>query len=104
MKSEKHNGYANYPTWLLAAEIDNKESLYNNFRSFIKKSMESEEPPSYSGVKSVLMHMLQEYAEKVEPRKNNSFWDSIINDVAKEQICYREIAEIMLKEEGYPKH
>ena len=34
MDNEKHNGYTNYPTWLLASSIDNDELMYNFFRSF----------------------------------------------------------------------
>ena len=31
MDKEKHNGYTNYPTWVLASEIDNNEEMYNFF-------------------------------------------------------------------------
>ena len=97
----KHNGYSNYPTWLLASTIDNYESLYNRFHNFIRNKQSTKKPPSRDWMRSKLMHMLQDYAEKSAPRRNNSFWDGIFNDVLKEQINYYEIAELMLDGEAY---
>ena len=103
MMSEKHNGFSNYPTWSLIAEIDNKVSLYNKFYGRVRSYLNKEEPLPRSKLRGVLMNELKEFAEKTRPT-NNSFWDGITNDVVKEQINYYEIAESILDTLQYPKH
>lgn len=98
---ETHNGHANYPTFLLAAEIANKESLYNKFHGYIRKQQELKKPPDRDWMRGKLMTDLQLYAEKCAPKKNGSIWDSIFNDILKEVINYREIAEELLEDENY---
>lgn len=103
MITNTHNGYTNYWTWVLIADIDNKASLYNRFHNKIRERKNQETPPDWSAVRGELMNMLQDYANKTRP-SNNSFWDSITNDILKEEIDYKQIADLMLDEEHYPKH
>ena len=98
MVTNTHNGYRNYQTWCLASWIDNSESLYNRFHIFIRDARKEEFPRDK--LKSLLINDLRNYTIRARP-KNNSFWDSITNDVATEMIDYREIVELMLQEEGY---
>ena len=101
MITEKHNGYTNYWTWSLVVWIDNCESLYNKFQAIIKNCKETEEPLERAKVRSIIMHDLRNYTERARPQ-NGSFWDSITNDIAKENINYYEVAESMLNNANYP--
>ena len=101
MITNKHNGYTNYWTWTVAAWIDNRNSVYNKFHNLINAFKEAPEPLERQKVRNIIMHDLREYVEKSRPR-NNSFWDSITNDIAKENINYYEIAETMLSDAEYP--
>jgi hypothetical protein len=99
--TKHHNGYTNYATWCFASWIDNSESLYNKFHKLIQRKANMKVPPTRDAVRIVLHDELQRLAADLAPSQNNTFWDSIYNDILKEQINYREIAEEMLETEGY---
>lgn len=91
---EKHNGYTNYQTWLVAATIDNTESLYNFCKDAVKEVQEKNEKNKRV---SALTDILQNMILSMKPHTNNMIWEPLLAD-AMESINYQEIARLMLEE------
>lgn len=89
-----HNGYTNYQTWVVAATIDNTESLYNCFKSAVKEVKEIY--PEESRV-STLSGILKNTVLSMKPYTNNRIWEPLLAN-AMESINYPEIARLMLEE------
>lgn len=89
-----HNGYTNYQTWVVAATIDNTESLYNCFKNAVKEVKEKN--PEESRV-SALSGILKNTVLSMKPHTNNRIWEPLLAN-AIESINYPEIARLMLEE------
>ena len=99
-EKRKHNGYANYPTWLVANYIFNHEETYNffyNLKQELLKTGETAET-SIGVIAQTLQHYfatesmkLQDYCNK--SFGNENFWSSIINATQQEDIKYWQVAK-----------
>lgn len=88
--SIRHNGYSNYPTWLLASYIDNTEHLYtffNNLAASIEK--ENKDPLTKN---SIMIQSLKEFVESKIPYIKNDFYIDLLN-ASIEMIDFPEIAK-----------
>lgn len=99
-EKKKHNGYPNYPTWLVANYIFNNEETYIFFENLKQDLLKSGEPAETAiGTLAQTMELcfgaqalkLQEYCNKTFD--NTNFWSSIINAVHQEDIKYWYIAK-----------
>lgn len=89
-----HNGYTNYQTWVVAATIDNTQSLYNFCKEAVKEVKEkNEEDKRVSALMSILKNMVL----SMKPNTNNLIWEPLIANSI-ESINYAEIARLMLEE------
>ena len=96
MTHNPHNGYTNYETWLIAATIDNTESLYNFFQDWVKEIRNTTEDPIER--KSKTMDLVRKVIENMKPKTNNPIWEPLINSVITDQINFLEIANTLLEE------
>lgn len=89
-----HNGWTNYPTWLVVSTFDNVESLYNFSKDAVK---EVKEKFSEDERISQLAHLLKNTVESMAPHTNNMIWGPLINNEL-QTINFPEIARNMLEE------
>lgn len=95
VKDQKHNGYTNYPTWLVAAYISNNEEqykFYNNLREDLIKSGEPAETAIGILAQSIQFQLDVELLN-LETKCKGQIWSSILNDVHHSQINYYEVAK-----------
>lgn len=91
---EKHNGYTNYPTWIVASTIDNVLSLHNMF--YGKIIAMKREKVSRENARTILVNLLRDRVKAMMPGEN-LIWSPIINDIAANYINYIEIAEMIME-------
>lgn len=91
-----YNGYTNYETWLVAATIDNTESVYNRFQA-ITKTIKEKYPDETTQV-MYLADALKVFMASVKPDSPNLFWQPLMNAVLEDHINFREIATLMVDE------
>lgn len=99
-EKRKHNGYPNYPTWLVANYIFNNEEayiFYENLKQDLRRAEENDNA-AIGVLTQTMMHdfgteamRLQEYCNK--SFGNDNFWSSIINATHQEDIKYWYIAK-----------
>lgn len=97
---EEHNGMSNYPTWVVAAYIDNNEELYNSYWRLVKEMWSAgEDDFSVIGVLTQTIEAdFSEDCKKLqrwlgEKKQYKNVWESILNHADKDLIHYREIAK-----------
>ena len=91
----KHNGMSNYPTWSIAALIDNNENLYNKYWKLVKE-MQDTKQDDYNIIGVLAQTIEADFTNECEKIMKNipmSPWASILNHVNKDLINYREIAK-----------
>lgn len=98
-KDQKHNGYTNYPTWIVASTIDNNEDLYKAYQTLAAELMDSNES-EYSQI-GILAQSLKfditTHAQKLYKLDKTGMFESILNDVVMEQVNYHEIAKNIIE-------
>lgn len=90
----KHNGWSNYPTWVVISTFDNVESLYNFSKDAVKEVKENYSENEHI---SALAHLLKNTVESMAPYTNNMIWGPLINNEL-QTINFPEIARSMLEE------
>lgn len=99
VKDQKHNGYTNYPTWVVASTIDNNEDLYKAYRKLRDELWDSNES-EYSQI-GILAQTLKfdvtTHAQKLYQLDKTGMFESILNDIVMEKINYHEIAKSILE-------
>ena len=91
----KHNGYSNYPTWLIAAWIDNHEELYNQVIKLSDELHEAHED-RFNALGIIAQTIEAEFSTeciKYQMKCDGTVWSSMLNHVEKDLINYREVAE-----------
>lgn len=95
-----HNGYTNYPTWLVAAEIDNNSRKYETYREMVEKMQQ--EGADDDTIRSVLFKVIEtDYATdcmKYQLKCVNTVWSSMLNYCERDLINYREITDTFLND------
>ena len=97
---QEHNGWKNYPTWLVAAYIDNTEPEYN-FYSNIREGLKKSEEDDQAAIGILAQTMMFDFSTDMEKIMNDhadTIWYSILNAQQKE-IDYMEIAKQFYEEE-----
>lgn len=100
LKETEHNGYSNYPTWLVASFIDNNEKLYKELQNLINEMWSAgEDDFTVIGVlaQTIEMHFGTE-CMGYQIKCDNTVWSSMLNHCERDLINYREIAMTMLKD------
>ena len=95
----KHNGYSNYPTWLLASHIDNTEYVYKYFdelRTELQQNNEAEEN-AVGVLAQTMQHAYGAQCMKLMDKCTDTIWSSILND-ALCSINFMEIAKTFYNE------
>ena len=99
VKDQKHNGYSNYPTWVVASTIDNNEELYKAYTKLRDELWDSKEA-EYTQVgilAQTLKYDVSTYAQQLYQYDKTGMFESILNDIVMEQINYHEIARSILE-------
>lgn len=108
---EEHNGMSNYPTWLVASEIDNTDFYHvcyklsqslkakgeDNFTIIGKLSRAIED--FYTADCSKYKTMIEKASEKSPLNYGGSIWTSMLNHCDKDLINYREVARRFLNDD-----
>lgn len=91
----KHNGYTNYPTWLVATWIDNHEDLYKKYTELGEELHEAKED-KFNALGIMAQSIELDFSTecmKYQLITNNTVWSAMLNHCEKDLINYREIAE-----------
>lgn len=98
-KDQKHNGFTNYPTWVIASTIDNDEDLYKAYQKLKEELWDSNES-EYNQL-GILAQSLKfdvtTHAQKLYACDKTGMFASILNDVIMEQVNYHEIARSIIE-------
>lgn len=84
----RHNGYTNYPTWLLAAYMDNTEEIYNFFCN-LANQVDQNYPDELSKV-SMMIQSIKEWIESKKPETKPPYKDLL--DAVIETVDFKDIA------------
>lgn len=102
---EKHNGLTNYPTWLIASEIDNSNFYEVCYTKTQKMKSAGKNEYEITNELAVIIRDFYErdctkYRELIENKANKTnknyggyLWSSMLNHCNKDLIKYREIAK-----------
>lgn len=99
-EERKHNGYSNYPTWLLASWIANNKKYYEKYNKILDE-LYNDKADEYNiiGVltQSIEADFSKECDDCIEQIYFDSIWPSLLHHCNKDLINYREVAKSFIE-------
>ncbi len=99
IEEQKHNGYTNYPTWLVASHIDNNEKLYNTYWNLVNEMWDARED-DYNVIGILRQTIEADFSTecmKYQLKCDDTIWSSMLNHCNKDLINYYEIAKTFIE-------